>query len=160
MATEGATTGHIAGCSAGGMVAQLLVDSQMVKPQTLTLISTTHSVAQNSEDGDQALKPERFQSGRRWMEATARLHDPHHYAGYYESILLQAFRQLTPERAIDLPLIRLQQWNSQPASFMVQKMNFSPLQLCRPWRRQSLTQPYTSSQNSHMPFYSGNPGRF
>lgn len=107
---ENATDGHLAGCSAGGMIAQLLLAQGIVEPKTLTLISTTYSVNPAVTENVQELKPERFRFGRRWMEATAKLHDPYHHAGYYEEILLANFRQSTPATAIDLPLTTLQEW--------------------------------------------------
>jgi pimeloyl-ACP methyl ester carboxylesterase len=41
------------------------------------------------------------------MEATARLHDPYRYEGYYAQELLPGFRHLDGESAIDLPLSAL-----------------------------------------------------
>ena len=41
---EGAENGNLAGCSSGGMLAQLLVHHRLVAPATLTLVSTTYSV--------------------------------------------------------------------------------------------------------------------
>lgn len=116
MAAEGMTGGHLAGCSAGGMIAQLLVQRGMVTPASLTLISTTYTLNPDGEGHAataaevQALKPENFRAGRRWMEATAQLHDPYHYPGYYHEVILAAFRQLTPARGINLTLAELAQW--------------------------------------------------
>jgi 3-oxoadipate enol-lactonase len=110
LAAENALTGHLAGCSAGGMIAQLLVHQQLVQPATLTLVSTSYSTAPEVTKHAQSLKTENFQAGRRWMEATARLHDPHHYPGYYEAVLLAAFRQLEPATTIDLPVATLHTW--------------------------------------------------
>lgn len=116
MAAEGMTGGHLAGCSAGGMIAQLLVQSGMVAPASLTLISTTYTLTPDEEVSAaaaaeiQALKPENFRAGRRWMEATAQLHDPYHYPGYYSDVILAAFRHLTPARGINLTLADLAQW--------------------------------------------------
>ena len=112
IAAEGATQGHLAGCSAGGMIAQLLVDQQLMQPASLTLVSTTYTISsdRNEEGASQALKPENFRAGRRWMEATARLHDPYHFPGYYTEVILPAFRQLDPIRAINLSLDRLATW--------------------------------------------------
>lgn len=107
---EQATNGHLAGCSAGGMIAQLLVQNTNLAPQTLTLVSTTYSVNEAVTGAKHELKPENFRAGRRWKEATAKLHDPHHHSGYYEEILLPAFRQLDPSRAIDLSLAEVAQW--------------------------------------------------
>ena len=111
MESVGITTGHLVGCSAGGMIAQLLVHHEWIQPQSLTLVSTTYSINEKVIDQKQALSPENFRAGRRWMEATSTLHDRHRYAGYYEQELLPAFRNLNPESAIDLPLEALQQWS-------------------------------------------------
>ena len=107
MRAERAEHGHLAGCSSGGMLAQLLVHHQLVAPATLTLVSTTYSVNPQTTGNDHALTPEHFQAARNWMEATARLHDPYRYGGYYEQELLPGFRGLTGETAIDLPLAAL-----------------------------------------------------
>jgi 3-oxoadipate enol-lactonase len=104
MHAEGAHGGHLAGCSSGGMLAQLLVHHRYVAPSSLTLVSTTHSVNPATTGSGRALLPEHFHAARNWMEATARLHDPYHYPGYYEQELLPGFRNLTGETAIDLPL--------------------------------------------------------
>lgn len=101
---EGATKVHLAGCSSGGMLAQLMVVEKLAQPATLTLISTTYSVNPATTGHVAPLEPAHFQAGRRWMEATARLHDPYHYDGYYEEILLAGFRRLRPETSIDLRL--------------------------------------------------------
>jgi pimeloyl-ACP methyl ester carboxylesterase len=110
MAAEGAERGHLAGCSSGGMIAQLLVQHGLVQPQTLTLISTTYSTNPERTQNPATITPERFKASPGWMEATARLHDPHHEPGYYQEVLLPAFRQLTGENAIDLPLEALRSW--------------------------------------------------
>lgn len=96
--------GHLAGCSSGGMIAQLLVHHRMVQPRTLTLVSTTHSTNPATTQDVAPLRPEDFQAGRKWMEATARLHDPLQGAGFYERVLLPGFRALEPATSIDLPL--------------------------------------------------------
>jgi 3-oxoadipate enol-lactonase len=106
-----ATGGHLAGCSSGGMIAQLLVHHHLVEPRTLTLISTTYSTNPARTNNSVDVTPERFKAGAGWMEATARLHDPHHYLGYYHEVLLPGFRQLGPETAIDLALDDLSKWS-------------------------------------------------
>ncbi len=111
MQAKGAAKGHLAGCSSGGMIAQLLVHHRMVLPATLTLVSTTHSTNRAVTGAEQALTPENFQAGRKWMEATARLHDPHQGDGYFEDVLLPGFRALRPDSAIDLPLEALHAFN-------------------------------------------------
>lgn len=110
LVAEQAADGHLAGCSAGGMIAQLLVNRRLVQPASLTLVSTTYSMAPQVTDESQKLKPENFQAGRRWMEATAQLHDPHHYPGYYAEVLLASFRCLEPATTIDLTLADLSAW--------------------------------------------------
>ena len=104
---EGAENGNLAGCSSGGMLAQLLVHHRLVAPATVTLVSTTHSVNPQTTGNTHALTPEHFQAARNWMEATARLHDPYRYSGYYAQELLPGFRHLTGATAIDLPLSAL-----------------------------------------------------
>lgn len=108
---EGAHAGHLAGCSSGGMIAQLLVDHGWMTPQTLTLISTTYSTNPAITKHLHRITPEDFKAGPKWMEATARLHDPFHYPGYYDEVLLPAFRRLTSESAIDLTLDDLRTWS-------------------------------------------------
>lgn len=110
MTAEDALHGHLLGCSAGGMVAQHLVHLGWATPATVTLVSTTYSTAAEVTAGAQALKPENFQFGKRWMEATAKLHDEHHYPGYYEEVMLAAYREMTPATTIDLPLTAFAQW--------------------------------------------------
>lgn len=108
MTAEGAANGHLAGVSSGGMIAQLLVHHKLVQPATLTLVSTTYTVDPVKIGGDgRVVEPKHFQAGRRWLDATARLHDPHQYTGYYETELLPGFRGLRKEKAIDLPLAAL-----------------------------------------------------
>jgi pimeloyl-ACP methyl ester carboxylesterase len=110
-----ASCGHLAGCSSGGMIAQLLVHHALVAPASLTLISTTYTVDHAKLTGDsEALETQNFRAGDRWLEATAELHDPYHYDGYFEDELLSGFRRLTPRTAIDLPLEALSAW-SMPA---------------------------------------------
>ncbi len=110
MHAEGAEQGHLAGCSSGGMIAQLLVEHQFVQPKTLTLVSTTYSINSATTGNLAIITPEKFKAGRNWMEVTAKLHDPHHYNGYYDEVLLPNFRQLNPQNAIDLPLTALETW--------------------------------------------------
>lgn len=107
LAQEQALGAHLAGCSSGGMLAQLLVVDELMQPATLTLISTTYSVNPETTGHVAPLEPAKFQAGRRWMKATARLHDPFHYDGYYEDVVLAGFRRLRPETSIDLQLADL-----------------------------------------------------
>lgn len=105
-----ATDAHVAGCSSGGMIAQLLVHHGLMQPASLTLVSTTHSVEPAANGSSAALIPERFQASEGWLQATARLHDPYRYDGYYEDVLLPGFRSLRGYAAIDLPLEALTHW--------------------------------------------------
>lgn len=110
MHAEGAAHGHLAGCSSGGMIAQLLVHHQLVTPASLTLISTTYSTNPATTGNPANITPENFKAGPGWMEATARLHDPYHATGYYQEVLLPAFRALNGDSAIDLQLDDLRRW--------------------------------------------------
>jgi len=104
---EQASQAHLAGCSSGGMLAQLLVAEGLMQPRTLTLVSTTHSTNPATSGHAGQLEPADFKAAPNWMEATARLHDPYHYEGYYEDVILAGFRRLRPETAIDLSLTAL-----------------------------------------------------
>jgi len=110
MIALGAERGHLAGCSSGGMLAQLMVHHSLVRPATLTLVSSTYSVNPQTTGVATSLDPEDFRASRNWLDATARLHDPYRYDGYFEDTLLNGFRRLRPADAIDLPLSVLQQW--------------------------------------------------
>lgn len=110
MQAENAGEGHLAGCSSGGMIAQLMVQHELVEPATLTLISTTYSVNPETTGNTAEVTPEKFQFGRNWMEATARLHDPYQGEGYYFETLLPAYRALDPQTALDLSLTDLAKW--------------------------------------------------
>jgi pimeloyl-ACP methyl ester carboxylesterase len=108
---EHATQGHLAGVSAGGMIAQWLVHDGLIHPKSLTLVSTTYSNNPATTGADGRVTPERFRAGKRWLEATARLHDPHHYEGYFDDVLLANFRLHTPQNTIDLELDDLRAWS-------------------------------------------------
>jgi pimeloyl-ACP methyl ester carboxylesterase len=110
MHREGFAESNLAGCSSGGMLAQLLVVDQLVTPATLTLISTTYSVNPATTGNQARLVPEHFRAATNWLEATARLHDPYRYPGYFDQELLPGFRRLTGETAIDLPLEALRRF--------------------------------------------------
>ena len=107
MRSLGAENGHLAGCSSGGMIAQLLVAQRLVRPATLTLVSSTYSTNPQRTGATSPLTPERFEAGPNWLQATARLHDPYQGENYFDETLLPGFRGLTPEIAIDLPLSAL-----------------------------------------------------
>jgi pimeloyl-ACP methyl ester carboxylesterase len=110
MVAEDAQAGHLAGVSSGGMIAQQMVHLGLVQPATLTLISTTYSNDASTTGEERALKPENFRAGQRWLEATAKLHDPYHHPGYFDEVLLRSFRQLTAAQTIDLTLDDLAGW--------------------------------------------------
>jgi 3-oxoadipate enol-lactonase len=110
MEAEGFSHGHLAGCSAGGMIAQLSLHHQLAQPATLTLISAAYSVNPATTGEPLTLDPQHFRAGRNWMEFTAKLHDEHQGAGYFDSVLLPGFRNLTPELGIDLPPETLEKW--------------------------------------------------
>ncbi len=106
----GLTQIHLAGCSAGGMLAAWLLEDGLAHPATLTLVSSTYSVNPATTGIEPDLRPESFRAGATWLESTARLHDEYQGAGYFEGTLLPAFRALTPHTTLDLPLARLAQW--------------------------------------------------
>ncbi len=134
MAHEGAADGHLAGCSAGGMIAQLLAAHDLVQATTLTLVSTTYSISEQVTGEAQALKPENFRAGSRWMEATAKLHDVHRYAGYYEEVMLPAFRQLDLAAGIDLPLDTLATWEMPVCIIHGAEDEFFPVRIAEQMR--------------------------
>lgn len=107
----GFENGHLAGVSSGGMIAQQMVHQQLVQPATLTLVSTTYSNNSTTTGVERAVKPENFKAGGRWLEATARLHDPHHYEGYFDEVILASFRALTAAQTIDLSLQDVAKWS-------------------------------------------------
>ena len=110
MQATGADRGHLAGCSSGGMLAQLMLHQRLVQPATLTLVSTTYSVNPQTTGVTTSLDPKDFRASRNWVEGTARLHDPYRYDGYFEDVLLNGFRRLRLEDVIDLPLGALHEW--------------------------------------------------
>ena len=98
----GAERGHLAGCSSGGMVAQRMVQHGIIVPRTLTLVSTTYSTNPHTTGVTNPVTPERFQAGRNWLQATAKLHDPQHGEDYFDTVLLPGFRNLTPATTVDM----------------------------------------------------------
>lgn len=105
----GAERGHLAGCSSGGMVAQRMVQHGIIAPRTLTLVSTTYSTNPHTTGVTNPVTPERFQAGRNWLQATAKLHDPLHGADYFDTVLLPGFRNLTPATTVDLTVADMEQ---------------------------------------------------
>ena len=110
MIALGAERGHLAGCSSGGMIAQLMAHHSLVRPATLTLVSSTYSVNPETTGVATSLDPKDFRASRNWLAATAQLHDPYRYDGYFQDTLLHGFQRLRPADAIDLPLSALQEW--------------------------------------------------
>ena len=110
LAAENASDAHLAGCSSGGMIAQLLVQHGLANPASLMLVSTTYTNRYEGL-GEPERTPRTFSASRAWLAATAKLHDPYQRgAGYYEELLLPGFRRLRPETTIDLPLSALSGW--------------------------------------------------
>ena len=110
MHSIGADSGHLAGASAGGIVAELMVEHELIAPSTLTLVSSTYSVDSDTTGVKTGVRPEQFRAGERWLDATARLHDPYRYEGYFEDVLLNRFQRLEPSWVIDLQLEDLAAW--------------------------------------------------
>ncbi len=110
MSATGAGSGHLAGCSAGGMLAQLMVQHALAQPATLTLVSSAYSVNRQTTGVNTSLDPQDFRAGRNWLEATALLHDPIQGAGYFQDVLLPGFQRLRVEDILDLPRAALRQW--------------------------------------------------
>lgn len=101
MQAEGAEQGFVAGVSSGGMVALQMLVHGMVQPRAAALISTTYSNAPAVLGPHVRLRPATFRANGRWLEATARLHDPHQGEGYFDNVLLPGFRRLNPENTVD-----------------------------------------------------------
>lgn len=101
---------HVAGCSAGGILAQWIVHDHLLPAQTLTVVSSTFSVNSATTGVVVDLRPEAFKFGSSWLEATAKLHDPIQGAGYFETTLLPLFRSLRPADMIDLHPAALADW--------------------------------------------------
>jgi pimeloyl-ACP methyl ester carboxylesterase len=103
-------TTHVAGCSAGGTLAEWMVAEELLDVRTLTLVSTTYSVSPTTTGLPIDIRPEAYRAGGNWLEVTATLHDAHQGDGYFEETLLPGYRALTPATAIDLPLESLATW--------------------------------------------------
>lgn len=110
MRAVGAERGHLAGASAGGIIAELIVEHELAEPATLTLVSSTYSVNHETTGMDTGVSPDEFRASERWLTATARLHDTYRYQGYFEDVLLNRFQRLQPDWVIDLPLDHLRDW--------------------------------------------------
>ena len=110
MHTVGAETGHLAGCSSGGMIAQHIVNEGFARPASLTLVSTTYSTNPERTGNSRTITPEAFQMGDNWLDVTAALHDPHQGEGYFYAELLPGYRALDKYSALDLSLDSLINW--------------------------------------------------
>jgi pimeloyl-ACP methyl ester carboxylesterase len=84
------------------MMALWMVHDKRLIPSSLTLVSSTYSVNPATTGVVASLNPEDFRAGSSWLEATAKLHDPHQGDGYFDATLLPGFRKLTRTTAIDL----------------------------------------------------------
>lgn len=126
MTEVGADRGHLAGCSSGGMIAQLMVQHELADPVSLTLVSTTYSVNPDTTGNTASLQPEDFKFGKNWLQGTARLHDPYQGDGYFADVLLPNFRQLTPDTGIDLHPSDLAQWRVPVAIIQGEQDEFFP----------------------------------
>lgn len=111
MENVGAAQGHLAGCSSGAMIAELIYEHELASPATLTLVSGTYSVNPETTGQVTSVHPSDFRASQQWMDATARLHDAYRYEGYFEDVLLNRFQRLQPEWVIDLPLETLETWS-------------------------------------------------
>ncbi len=132
LVSVGGGDAHLAGCSSGGMIAQILVNEGLLQPATLTLISTTYSLNPSmAGNGQKPLIPEDFRAARSWMDATARLHDSYHYEGYYEEVLLPAFRRLSANTAIDLTLSDLRDFTMPLCIIHGERDEFFPVEIPR-----------------------------
>ncbi len=125
----GAESGHLAGCSSGGMVAQRMVHLGVVTPATLTLVSTTYSTNPATTGVHNPITPERFRAGRNWLQATAKLHDPIQGDGYFDTILLPGFRALSPITAIDLDREDLAEMTLPVCVIQGEEDEFFPLEI-------------------------------
>lgn len=101
---------HVAGCSAGGAVAEWIVAEELLDVRTLTLVSSSYSVSSETTGISIDTRPEAYRAGDNWLEVTAKLHDIYQGEGYFERVLLPGYRALTPARSVDLPLDSLAQW--------------------------------------------------
>lgn len=127
MYKEGAEKGHLAGCSSGGMIAQHIVHQAFASPASLTLVSTTYSNNPTRTGNPRKVTPEEFQMGDNWLDATAKLHDPHQGAGYFYEELLPGYRALDKYSGLDLPLDVLTKWSMPTCIIHGQEDEFFPL---------------------------------
>ncbi|MCC6458334.1 MAG: alpha/beta hydrolase [Caldilineaceae bacterium] len=102
---------HIAGCSAGGALAEWMVAEELLDVRTLTLVSSSYSVSPETTGEPIDTRPEAYRAGANWLEVTAKLHDSYQGEGYFERELLPGYRALTPATSIDLQLDSLATWD-------------------------------------------------
>lgn len=110
MQEVGAAQGHLAGVSAGGMLAQWLVHEAWATPASLTLVSTTHSMNPATAQAAVSTNPDKFRFGKNWIDATAGLHDRHQGKGYFRAEILPHAGDRDPALTLDLPLDALDNW--------------------------------------------------
>jgi pimeloyl-ACP methyl ester carboxylesterase len=106
----GLFTLHVAGCSAGGTLAEWMVADELLDVRTLTLVSSSYSTNPTTTGLPIDTRPEAYRAGGNWLEVTAKLHDTSQGDGYFERVLLPGYRALTPAMSIDLPLDSLSTW--------------------------------------------------
>lgn len=106
----GLFTVHVAGCSAGGGVAQWLVAEELLDVRTMTLVSAAYSTNPATTGVAVDARPEAYRAGDNWLEVTAKLHDAHQGEGYFERTLLPAYRALAGRETIDFSLETLATW--------------------------------------------------
>jgi len=131
MQSLGAESGHVAGCSAGGMIAQWLIYEEWVSPASMTLISTTHSMNSDTAGAPVTTDPDRFRFGSKWLDATAALHDPHQGDGYFRREILPAAGPRDPKLTLDLPLDTLAEWSMPLCIIHGEEDEFFPVQVAR-----------------------------
>jgi 3-oxoadipate enol-lactonase len=102
---------HLVGASAGGAIIQRLVHDAGYQPSSLTLISSTYSLDPVETGEAISMRFDAMDLKADWLPATAQLHDPHHYPGYFNNELLPALKQLSPQLVIDLQLQDVAQWD-------------------------------------------------
>ncbi|MEX1018743.1 MAG: alpha/beta fold hydrolase [Litorilinea sp.] len=131
MAHVGAGQGHLAGVSAGGMLAQWLVHEGWASPASLMLVSTTHSMNPATAGAPVTTDPDRFRFGKNWLDATAALHDKYQGDGYFRREILPATGDRAPELTLDLPLDALANWSMPVCIIHGAEDEFFPVAIAR-----------------------------
>lgn len=127
MHSVSAESGHLAGCSSGGMLAQHIVNERFAQPASLTLVSTTYSNNAERTGNQRKVTPEAFQMGDNWLDVTASLHDPHQGEGYFYAELLPGYRELDKYTGLDLSLEILRTWALPTSIIHGENDEFFPL---------------------------------